>query len=164
LRDHFAEALRVDGDVAEVGIYEGGTALFLCEWMRGLDKDLYLFDNFQGFQPTAEDYPLAIPEGWYTGIEEKLRTLFKDEKRVHIITGDCEETIKDYEDKTFCFVHLDLDLYAPTKACLEFFPERMSKGGIIMVHDHHELAGVSKAVREVVGDSPPEESYAVIKV
>ena len=163
LRGYFAEALRVEGDVAEVGVYEGGTALFLCDWIRGLGKELYLFDSFLGFQPTAEDYPLGIPEGWYNGVEETVRERFKDEENVHIVTGNCVETIKEVEDKTFCFVHLDLDLYAPTKACLEFFPDRMSKGGIIMVHDYRELAGVSKAVREVVGDLPPEESYAVIR-
>jgi len=160
---YFAEALRVEGDVAEVGVYEGGTALFLCDWMRDVGKEFYLFDSFLGFQPTAEDYPLAIFEGGYKGVEEEVRELFKEEDKVHIVTGDCVETIKEFEDKTFCFVHLDLDLYVPTKACLEFFPDRMSKGGIIMVHDYHELAGVSKAVREVVGDLPPEESYAVIR-
>ncbi len=164
LRGYFAEALRAEGDVAEVGVYEGGTALFLYDWMRGMDKELYLFDNFLGVQPTAEDYPLGIPEGWYEGGEEKVREFFKDEGEVHIVVGDCVETIKGFEDKTFCFVHLDVDLYVPTKACLEFFPERMSKGGVIMVHDYRELVGVSKAVREVVGDLPVEDSYAVIRM
>ena len=164
LRNYFAEALRVEGDVAEVGVYEGGTALFLCDWMRGLGKELYLFDNFLGFQPTAEDYPLAVLEGWYKGVEEEVRERFKDEKEVHIVTGDCLETIMDFEDKTFCFVHLDVDLYVPTKACLEFFPDRMSEGGIILVHDYHELVGVNKAVKEVFGELPLEESYAVIRM
>ena len=164
LRGYFSEALKVKGDVAEVGVYEGGTALFLCDWMRGSGKELYLFDNFLGFQPTAEDYPLGIPEGWYEGGEEKVRDLFKDEEKVHIVTGNCVETIKGFEDKTFCFVHLDLDLYAPTKACLKFFLDRMIEGGVIMVHDYRELVGVTKAVREIVGDLLPEEGYAVIRM
>ena len=37
---------KIAGDIAEVGVYKGGTAALICK-VRG-DKSLYLFDTFEG--------------------------------------------------------------------------------------------------------------------
>ena len=42
----------VDGDYAEVGVCEGGTAKTICEAKK--DKSLYLFDTFDGLPETEE--------------------------------------------------------------------------------------------------------------
>lgn len=44
--------------------------------------------------------------------------------------------LKDDFDRTFSFVHLDVDLYKSTLDCLEFFWPRMVKGGIIISDDY----------------------------
>ena len=49
---------------------------------------------------------------------------------------------------------MDVDLYESTKAGLEFFYPRMSRGGIIMSHDYPSLNGVLKAVTEFFADKP----------
>lgn len=38
---------------------------------------------------------------------------------------------------TFCFVNIDVDLYQPTKDALEFFIQKLSKGGYIFIHDYN---------------------------
>ena len=46
---------------------------------------------------------------------------------------------------------MDADLYMPTKAGLEFFFPRMSKGGIILIHDYNsDWPGLMRAVDEFV--------------
>ena len=38
------------GDIAEIGVYKGGTAKLICE-LKG-NKNLYLFDTFEGLPDT----------------------------------------------------------------------------------------------------------------
>jgi hypothetical protein len=52
------------------------------------------------------------------------------------------------ENETFCFVHLDLDLYIPTLASLRFFWPRVATGGIIMLDDANWMEGIYNAVEE----------------
>ena len=48
--------------------------------------------------------------------------------------GRFPESAEGIEDR-FAFVRLDMDLYEPIKAGLEFFYPRMAKGGNIAIHD-----------------------------
>ena len=34
------------------------------------------------------------------------------------------------------FVHIDVDIYEPTYACLEYFHPRMVEGGLIVIDDY----------------------------
>ena len=64
--------------------------------------------------------------------------------------GYFPETAESLEDETFAFVSLDPDLYAPVLSGLEFFYPRLSKGGVIVVHDYDnkQFEGVRRAVDE----------------
>ena len=63
--------------------------------------------------------------------------------------GYFPETAIGVEDK-FVFVMLDMDLYQPMLAGLEFFYDKMVPGGVMLLHDyfHEELPGVKCAVEE----------------
>lgn len=53
-------------------------------------------------------------------------------------------------DEKYAFVSLDVDIYETTKEGLNYFYPRMSKNGIIMIHDYTSwtITGVKKAVDE----------------
>jgi O-methyltransferase len=54
-------------------------------------------------------------------------------------------------DIKFALVILDVDLFKPTMAGLQFFYPRLSAGGILIVHDYNfKWAGLMKAVDEFV--------------
>ena len=55
---------------------------------------------------------------------------------------------KKLEQTIFSFVHLDADLFEPTKNGLEFFYPRVSSEGIILIHDYNAWPGCRKAVDE----------------
>jgi O-methyltransferase len=57
-------------------------------------------------------------------------------------------------------VHLDVDLYASTRAGLEFFYPRMIPGGIIITHDYSTLPGVAQAFSEFL----PKNGRAIIEL
>jgi O-methyltransferase len=76
-------------------------------------------------------------------------------------TADCEQGTADREWGTgngepfFSLVNLDADLYAPTKAGLGYFYPRLSKGGVIFIHDYtHKWPGIIKAVDEFMATIP----------
>jgi len=52
------------------------------------------------------------------------------------------------------FVHLDADLYDPTLSGLRFFYPRLSKRGILLVHDYNAWPGARRAVDEFFSALP----------
>ena len=73
-----------------------------------------------------------------------------DPTRTVIHKGWFPDTFSDVTDETFCFVSLDADLYAPTAAALPLFYERLSIGGVLLIHDVYstQFSGCNKAVDE----------------
>ena len=144
----------LSGDVAEVGVYKGGTSKLLCE-VKG-KKNLYLFDTFEGL-PKTKEHDLFVQSGWLhdTSVDSVKKYLEKYEN-VHFFKGVFPETAYSVSDKKFCFVHLDTNLYQSTLDSLEFFWPRMVKGGRIVSHDYNttSMPGIKKAFREFFKNEP----------
>jgi predicted O-methyltransferase YrrM len=146
-----------EGNVAEAGVFRGMSSAKLNEYFH--DRKLYLFDTFAGydsrdseqetnFQPIAEHHIAEL------NIEESSEFIVKLRcpKRENVVVrkGWVPETLKGLEDEKFVFVFLDMNLYAPTIAALRFFAPRLSKQGIIILHDYYlELfPGIKRAVND----------------
>ena len=137
-------AQKVPGDIAEVGVYKGGSAKIICS-VKG-EKHLHLFDTFEGL-PQVDEIDMVWPfyEGKFAASYDKVRDYLKGETNVTFYKGIFPETAGPIENKTFSMVNLDVDCYESTKQCLEFFYSRMSPGGIILSHDYATTPGVRKA-------------------
>lgn len=139
----------VAGNLAEAGVFEGDSAEIIREKANG--KKLFLFDTFEGFIEkqilNGEPYKKGDLSVSYQQVQEK----FKNNDKVRIFRGDVVET-KDYiSNENFAFIHLDLDIYQPTKACLDFFYPRLSVGGILLIDDYCPTNwGIIKAVNEFI--------------
>ena len=70
--------------------------------------------------------------------------------------GWVPETFAGLEDKSFCFAHIDLDLYQGVLDSLTFLYPRMSAGGIIVLDDFGfaSCPGARRAVDEFFADKP----------
>ncbi len=140
-----------EGDLAEVGVYMGGTARIMAETYP--ERDIYLFDTFEGLPYVEEKqgdtitYPLEVGMMKEATLEIAQDNL-KSFKNVHIYKGIFPNTAEPIKDKTFAFVHLDVDVYKSTKEALKFFYPRTK--GIILIHDYNHYKGVTKAVDEFV--------------
>ncbi len=136
--------LKVPGDIAEVGVYRGGSAKIIC-LVKG-DKTLHLFDTFEGL-PKVEDIDMVWPfyEGKFAASIESVQAYLAEEKNVFFYKGLFPDTSGPIEDKKFSMVNFDVDTYESTKKCLEFFYERMNPGGIMLSHDYITAPGVKKA-------------------
>ena len=144
----------LSGDIAEVGVWKGGTARLICE-VKG-EKNLYLFDTFEGLPETNEN-DLFVQKGWLRNTSlELVKNYLSDFKNIHFLKGVFPGTAGPISDKKFSFIHLDTNLYQSTLDALEFFWPRMIVGGRIVSHDYNtsSMPGVKKAFSEFFMDQP----------
>jgi hypothetical protein len=64
--------------------------------------------------------------------------------------GAFADVAPELSHSTYGFVHLDVDLYQPTKAGLEYFGPRMAVGGVIVLDDYgaRKCPGIHRAAEE----------------
>ena len=64
--------------------------------------------------------------------------------------GDVIAQLPTLAETTYRLVHVDTDLYLPTRACLDYFEPRLSRGGVIVLVDYESKRcdGVRAAVVE----------------
>lgn len=149
--------IKLNGSVAEAGVREGAFAQHINKYFQ--TKKLYLFDTFEGFNHeqvkrnmTAEDKLFEFNMDYRCYHQEVLGGALLPmpyPENIVIKKGFFPDTTKDMED-TFCFVHLDMDIYQSTVDGLRFFWPRMEEQGVIMLDDYYNDAcvGVRKAVDE----------------
>lgn len=142
------ETKLIEGDIAEVGIYQGGSAKLICE-MKG-KKKVYFFDTFNGHPKPDKSIDNQNEEYQFEVNLEDIENYLKDYSGVEIHKGyfPCE-TGKFIEHKRFSFVHLDVNLYKSTKECIEFFYNKLNPEGIMLIDDYDYCEGVKKAVDEI---------------
>ena len=147
------EKKNVPGDVAELGVYKGDFAAVMN--MAFPTRTLYLFDTFEGFHSSDKEAERKLGSSGYghdfsdTSVEEVMKRM-PNAGRCVIRKGFFPQTTEGLEDKKFCFVSIDTDLYAPVAAGLSFFYPRLSSGGFIFVHDYNNdlFPGAKLAVQE----------------
>ena len=117
---------KINGDIAEAGVYKGGSAKLICE-AKG-DKTLHLFDTFEGLPELyAIDDPKQFHKGQYSVTCAEVKNFLKKYQNVYFYEGLFPSTAEPIKNNFFSFVHLDLDLYEATLNSLEFFYPRMNK-------------------------------------
>ena len=140
---------RIAGELAEVGVYKGGTARLICEAKGSVP--LHLFDTFHGLPEPSRDERAVLQRGTYAGELDLVQSNLRGYENVFFYPGRFPATSAPVADRTFSFVHLDADLYQSMVDGLEFFYPRLSAGGVIVTHDYM-LPGVKRALAECFAD------------
>lgn len=166
------ENMKINGAVAELGVYRGDFAKEINRVFS--DRDFYLFDTFEGFPEEDMDYEVTnnlllnqVGKLANTSVELVLSKMPHPDKCV-IRKGYFPDTAVGMEEKQFAFVNIDVDLYKPVLAGLEYFWPRIVENGYIFVHDYFSFsyAGAKKAIEEFaekygVGFTPIGDAYSV---
>lgn len=152
-----AEQIReenIPGDVAELGVFRGDFAALINAAFP--DRTIHLFDTFEGFP--AQDVEIEQAQGLSrakTGDFSETAADMVEQRLPHpgramFHKGYFPATFNGCEEKSFAFVSIDADLYAPTAAALPLFFDRLSPGGVLLIHDVNstQFSGAGKAVRE----------------
>lgn len=142
---------RIPGDLAEVGVAYGASAKLIQQHAHG--KLLHLFDTFEGLPDTTTKDSAKFSKGQFrSDLDSVRRYLLPDNVRFY--KGFFPGTAEPVKDTMFSFVHVDVDLYESTLACLQFFYPRLSPGGILISHDYLTAEGVNAAFEEFFADRP----------
>jgi len=150
----------IPGSIAECGCYEGASAFFMAG--ENPDVPLHLFDSFEGLSDPVDEDNAKEPDilRWKRGdlrsTEEKARSVLSSFENVYFHRGWIPSKFDEVAREQFRLVHIDVDLYEPTRDSLEFFYPRLSPGGAIVMDDYgfSTCPGAHRAATEYMADKP----------
>lgn len=126
----------LEGDYAEMGVYKGGSAVFMCREAQHTGAQVLLFDSFEGLsEPDAADGAYWEAGNLAISAEQVAANLAEFDNFV-LCTGWIPDCFADQRDRRFRFVHIDVDLAQPTLDSLEFAYPRLVPGGVLVLDDH----------------------------
>jgi O-methyltransferase len=165
---------RIPGAFVECGVWRGGSIHAIARTLEragDLDRELYLFDTFDGMPPpedvdvrwdgkSAEDLMTGAPKTqkiWaYASredVEAGLARLPYPQEKFHLVQGRVEETIPAGAPDQIALLRLDTDWYASTKHELEHLYPRLAPGGVLIIDDYGSFEGARKATDEWLENS-----------
>lgn len=147
---HLAERIaNVEGALAELGVYRGE---FSAKMNRLFPtRVLHLFDTFAGFdaRDVAREagYSRAVQGDFSDTSVELVKSRLPHPECAVFHRGFFPETARGLEEVRYALVHLDADLYGPTLEGLRYFYPRLSRGGVLLLHDYYNtrFSGVRAA-------------------
>ncbi len=159
--EFFRMTVDLPGDIVDLGVYRG---VSLMSWANFLEirnmgdraKQVIGFDNWTGFtgfdpQDGPEDIRVNKVIGGFNGgtfkdmLKEAIAIFDKDrfiphKPRVILVDGQIEDSVprfvKENPGLRICLLHVDCDLYRPTKAALDILWPRVVNGGVVLFDDY----------------------------
>jgi len=148
---------KLRGDIAELGVYKGNTAILMARLARRIGCTAYLLDTYEGFsRDDLHGMDAGKPVSFMDTSLAAVQSLVGYEN-VRFIRGRFPGSAEQMpNDLSFCLVHLDCDLYEPFRAALNYFYPRLVPGGFLVMHDYSSLSwnGPEKAADEFFADKP----------
>ena len=156
------QATHLVGDVAEVGVYKGGTALLFLTMFEITGKQIHLFDTFEGMPETASQGKDFHCAGDFSDTSlPAVMDFLGNSRQVACHPGFFPATASSAADLSFCFVHVDVDIFQSVlDACRYFYP-RLVKGGVMVFDDYGFIScpGAKEAVDQFFADKPEQPLY-----
>ena len=132
---------------AETGVYAGMTMFFTAEYCN---KYFLGIDSWEGVSEPGE-----FDTEYFKTVKLKSEMAWAKNNlsrynNIELKKGWIPEVFKDIEDKTYSFVHVDVDLYEPTKESIEYFWPKIVSGGVLICDDYgsYKTEGARKAVND----------------
>jgi O-methyltransferase len=168
----YVSAGRIEGAIVECGVWRGGSSMAAALMLADLgdtDRELYLFDTFEGMsQPGEHDRRARDAAGaskllaassreakvWaYSPLEEVRANLCSTAypmDRVRFVQGKVEHTIPSQGPQKIALLRLDTDWYESTQHELEHLFPRLAVGGVLIIDDYGAWEGARRAVDEFI--------------
>lgn len=171
----FKQVIDLPGCIVELGVYRGPSFFTWAKLMEifcpgDRKRQVFGFDNFMGLGNFHEKDGIARPElgksegAWSAAaVQEELEELVSicnqdnfitGNVRCKLIIGNLEETvprfIKENPGLRISLLHMDVDLYEPTKRALELLYPLVVNGGLVVFDEYGFIPweGESKAAEE----------------
>lgn len=161
--------LHLPGDIIECGVYRGKSLQWISRVAADLapEKTVFACDSYEGF---PEEDVGRVDLGrlrFLARVRKKFRMCEDTPARLErffqmfgvrgkIIKGYFSDTLQQFSDTPFCFIHLDCDIYSSYKECLHLLYENLTPGGVVVFDDYRapKWPGAEKAVDEFFATRP----------
>lgn len=178
----FLKQLHVNGSIMELGVARGTSFMTWAHLSAIYEPTNYLreiigFDTFEGFPAASigdkdkktetlsehvKKGGFAVEQGMKEDLERSigiydLTRYLGHLPKCRLVKGDIMDTlprfVEEHPHLVVSLLHLDVDLYAPTKLALELLAPRMPKGAVIFFDELNmrQFPGETLAAMEVLG-------------
>jgi len=165
----YNKIINLDGDIVEFGVFKGASLIRFATFRDIIEKKgsrkIIGFDAFGQFPRHNIDSDNEFADyhdelvGYGIPFEDLKKCLkYKKIDNVELIKGDILKTLPKYLEKNnnlkIALLHIDVDVYLPTKMILELLFNKVVKNGIILLDEYNEKGGEgeSRAVNEFYSD------------
>lgn len=131
------------GCFVEVGVYKGGSAWHLSEIAKKQQRNIYLYDTFEGIP--YRDVMDYHKEGDFNDTSYEI--VKNSIPYANVIKGIFPDSAINME--SIAFVHIDCDQYKSIKDSVNYLLPKMVPNGIIIFDDYNWLDGATLAVNEL---------------
>lgn len=147
IRYYYAKlASNLNGDFVECGVYNGESVYIITDFCK---TNFHLFDSWEGVSELGEFDGDTYKTYKWIASQEETQELLKDYNNIKYYKGWIPSRFDEVKNIHISFLHLDLDLYEPTKQSLEHLWDKMVPGGIVLSDFHDGFAtGAEKATRD----------------
>lgn len=150
---------RIPGDIAEFGVYKGGTTTFIAACLKKLGSKATVlgFDTFTGFPGRASVLDMhASPDDEFHDFEA-VQAHCQLYDNIRLIIGNIADTYTELQGHSLALSFFDTDNYSATRVALPLAAEVTVPGGIIAFDHYHSPAwpstiGERMAAQEVLGE------------
>ena len=149
---YFKSVSNLSGNILEVGVFKGFSALLLKQLEDTLNVNkkkecLFLIDSFEGLSKINKEDQVSNKEiyqhqeGHFKVNFEDVQNLFKNDDNVKLLKGWIPKIFDLLDNKNlYKFVHLDVDLFEPTLDTLNYVFDKVVKGGVIITDDFGSIS------------------------
>ncbi len=156
----------IEGAIVECGVWKGGSVMVSALTLKklGAQKDIFLYDTFEGMSaPTEKDISFnneSAYKNWdhikssgsiilcYSGLDEVKKNVFSTgyaPNNFHFIQGKVEDTIPAHMPEKISILRLDTDWYESTYHELKYLFPRIVEGGVLILDDYGYWKGAHEA-------------------
>lgn len=165
----YKKIVGLPGDVIELGVFKGSSLIQFCTFRDLLENEnarkIIGFDMFGSFPKTDKvESDNVFIDKWNSQFEDDFLSqedLYKSLEHknidnVQLVKGNILETLNQYlidnPHTRISLLHIDTDVYEPSKLGLELLFDRVVKGGVIIFDDYATVEGETLAVEEFFQD------------
>jgi len=161
----YTKIVGIPGDILECGVFKGASLMRLAAFRRLLENDhsrsIIGFDIFGKFPTTqvssAVDLEFikhfeSIGGNGISKVDLEAALHANHYQNVSLIHGNIYDSLPEWKransHRRVALLHLDLDVYEPTRFALNCVKDLVVPGGIIIIDDYAIVEGATRAVDE----------------
>ncbi len=173
----FQKILNVHGSILDLGV-NSGQSLFSWAQLSAIyeplnyTREVIGFDTFEGIPSVADVDQVgqvsshnAVGGFKFSDVEglQKATAAYDANRflshipKISLVKGDIAQTLPEYIENNphlvVSLLHIDVDVYAPTKIALDLVPSIMPRGGVIVFDEVNQrpYPGETQAVKDTIG-------------